>query len=257
MMNTVSRSHDDHKSPDLPIALYPNRMRRGNGGLTYYAKTIIRGVCTNEDIVNDILVSGLGGGLSREQLLTVAELLKNARLSRIADGYAVDDGISRIHACVSGTFETAGDSFSTKRHSISLSSRTTAYVQKLLATLRPVIRQGNTNRPVITEVRDLESGQSDTLTRGGFLDIRGANIRIGGTAAEVGLYFTHTEDSGKDVRLTADRLGMNKAKRIACAVPQGLADGTYRTKIVTQFINTKTMRKEPLSFLLETPLTVV
>ena len=37
MMNTVSWSHDDHKSPDLPIALYPNRMRKGNGGLTYYA----------------------------------------------------------------------------------------------------------------------------------------------------------------------------------------------------------------------------
>ena len=32
MTNTVSRSYDDHKSPDLPIALYPNRMRKGNGG---------------------------------------------------------------------------------------------------------------------------------------------------------------------------------------------------------------------------------
>ena len=55
MTNTVSRSYDDHKSPDLPIALYPNRMRKGNGGghcgqvrvlILRRVRATLEGVCT-------------------------------------------------------------------------------------------------------------------------------------------------------------------------------------------------------------------
>ena len=257
MVTTAAQSFEEHKSGNLPIALYPNRMNvAASARPSYYARLICRGTCTNEDIVNDIMTGGVNGDLSKEQLLRAAELLKNARLSRIADGYAVDDGISRMQACVTGSFNSATDTFSIERHAIGLSSRATAAAKEILSVLRPVIRQGNSTKPVITKVLDHESGRSDTLTRGGFLDIRGANIRIGGTAEEVGLYFTHTEDSGKDVKLTADKLGTNKASHIACVVPQALSEGCYRIKIVTQFINIRILRNEPMTFLLETPLTV-
>ena len=222
-INTLAQQVSDRKSGDLPVALYPNKMRQQvDGRLTYFARVINRGVCTNSDIANDIVASGLNGELIREQLLRAAELFTNARLSRIADSYTVDDGICRTYVKVTGSFASEADAFSTERHGIGLRSYATAEAKEALSELRPVIRQGNSTRPVITKIRDLESGKDDTLTRGGFLDIRGANLCIGGDAEDVGLYFEHTEDSGKAIRLSAQKLGTNTATRIVCVVPLGL-----------------------------------
>ena len=247
----------DSMQGTLPVALYSNQMRReADDRLTYFARIICRGTCTNTDIVNDIVANRLNGGLSKEQLLKAADLFMNARLSRIADGYAVDDGISRICAKVNGSFESEFDTFSTERHSIGLSCHATASAKNALSSLRSAIRQDTLAKPVITAVRDLESGRDDTLTRGGFLDIRGANICIGGESEDVGLHFEHAEDSGKSVLLSAKKLGTNTASRIACVVPQELSEGSYRIRIVTQLTTGKLQRKDALSFLHETPLIV-
>ena len=255
--STIAPSGADYKQGSLPVALYPNRMRQSSDGhLTYFARIICRGTCTNEDIVNDVMANGLNGDLSKEQLLNIVMLLKNARLKRLADGYAVDDGITRTYAKVTGAFGSEFDTFSTERHGIDLRSYATTEAKAVLAELRPAIRQGTLAKPVITEIRDLESGKADTLTRGGFLDIRGANICVGGESEDVGLHFEHTEDSGKDVCLSAQKLGTNTASRIACVVPQELSEGSYRIRIVTQLTTGKLQRKDALSFLHETPLIV-
>ena len=255
-LNTLSKSQSDYKSGSLPVALYPNKMRQNNDGkLSYYVRLISRGVCTNTDIVNDVMANGLNGDLSKEQLLRAAELFTNARLSRVSDGYIVDDGICRICAKITGTFESESDTFSTERHGVTLSAHATASAKEVLADLRPVIRQGNSAKPIITDVYDLESGSQDTLTRGGFLDIRGANICIGGDAENVGLHFEYIGDSKKNVRLTAKKLGTNTTTHIACVVPLNLAEGSYRLRIVTQFTNPKPLKK-PLSFLYESLFTV-
>ena len=257
MAQNIVKSDSDSMQGTLPVALYPNQMRReADGRLTYFARIICRGTCANADIVNDIVANGLNGGLSKEQLLKAAELFTKARLCRIADGYAVDDGISRICAKVNGSFASEFDTFSTERHSIGLSCHATASAKDALSSLRPAIRQGTLAKPVITAVRDLESGRDDTLTRGGFLDIRGANLCIGGESEDVGLHFEHAEDSGKSVRLPVSKLGTNTATHIACVVPQELSEGSYRIRIVTQMTNNRKMRSEPLVFLHEMPLAV-
>ncbi|MEE0886307.1 MAG: hypothetical protein UIB61_05330 [Treponema sp.] len=59
-LNTLSIEKVSHKSGSLPVALYPNMMIQDKGGkASYYAMTIIRDTCYDEDIANDIIVSGL------------------------------------------------------------------------------------------------------------------------------------------------------------------------------------------------------
>ena len=55
---------NEQKQGKLPVALYPNNMVQDkNGKISYYAMTIIRGVCKNEDIANDMLAAGLNDEL--------------------------------------------------------------------------------------------------------------------------------------------------------------------------------------------------
>lgn len=256
-LNTLVSENAEHKSGTLPVALYPNKMRqKADGKLTYFAKPIIRGTCTNEDLANDIVLSGLNGAFSKEQLVKAAEMLNNAKISRIIDGFTVDDGIARISANVKGSFSSKSDTFSTARHCISLSMHTSKAIKKLLSELRPVIRQGNTIKPEIKGVYDLESKSSSVLTKGGFLNISGINICIGGNSEDVGLYFDHTEDSSKSVRLSAEKLGTNMPSRIACVVPLELSKGTYRIRLVTQAINTTMLKKESQSCTYNTEFSV-
>ncbi|MDE7290532.1 MAG: DUF4469 domain-containing protein [Treponemataceae bacterium] len=246
------------KAGNLPVVLYPNKMRQDTDGkLTYYAKTINRGVCTNADLADDVIASDQNDGLSKEQIQRIAKRLNEAKMQRVSDGYTVDDGINRFCARVKGTFDSDSDTFSTDRHAIGLSVHPSAAANERLSSLRPVIRQGNEIKPVVTDVFDLESKGNAVLTRGGFLNISGTNIRIGGDSEEVGLYFMHSQDGTKDVKLSAEKLGINTQTRLACVIPSGLEAGTYRLKVVTQALSSKAYRKKPTAFTFQTELTAV
>lgn len=196
---------------------------------------------------NDIMIAGLNGDLTLEQLLRAMELAKYARLARLADGYDVDDGINKTHLKVNGPFESESESYSSEKHSIGISSHPTAEAKAIFSKIVPSIRQGNTIKPEITSVYDLKSKSGSVLTRGGFLEIKGANIKICGDSSEAALYFVNKDDSSKTVKLLADDLGMNKAACLACVVPSELETGSYTIKIVTQFMGGKTFRKEAQS----------
>lgn len=246
-INTLSVEKVSHKSGGLPVALYPNKLFQGKDGKAgYYAMTIIRDTCFDEDIANDIIVSGLNEGLSKAQLLRIMELVRNAKLSRLADAYAVDDGISRMQLKVKGTFDSESEAFSTEKHSVEIAMHPTSDAKKYFEELRPVIRQGNSKKPVITGIYDVKSKSGDTLTKGGYLEIRGTCLKICGDNENVGLYFENTEDSSDVVKVSAEELGQNVGSTLACVVPSELKSGTYRIKVVTQFMNGKAFRKASL-----------
>lgn len=247
-INTLTTKELEHKDGTLPVALYPNNMAKNkNGKNSFYAMTIIRGRCDDKDIANDIVIAGMNGDLTLEQLLRAMELAKNARLARLADGYAVDDGINKSQLKVNGPFESESENYSSEKHSISISSHPTAEAKAVFSKIIPSIRQGNTIKPEITSVYDLKSKSGSVLTRGGYLEIKGANIKICGDSGEVALYFVNKDDSSKTVKLLVDDLGSNKASCLACVVPAELESGTYSIKIVTQFMGGKSFRKESQS----------
>lgn len=248
-MNLISfiNNKEDSLQGNLPVALYPNRMiQSSDGKSSYYAQTTIRGVCTNSDIAQDLINAGLGEGLSKEQIEKLLSYADDDKLVRMADGFACDSGNFKSRLQVKGLFTSESDTYSTERHSIDIAVRATAKAKKAVSKIIPVIRQGNSRKPEITGVSDLKSKSGSTLTKGGFLEISGANIKICGDSEEVGLFFVNRDDSSKSVKLSAEELGINKAATIACVVPAELESGTYSIKIVTQFMNSlKVFRKEP------------
>ena len=251
-INTLSAPVADHKSGSLPIALYPNAMRReADGRQTFFARPVCRKRLSMEDIATDMIVAGVNNDLSTEQIVAIWNSINNAILDRVSNGCSVDGGLGIYSPKITGRFETENDTFSPQRHSIDMAFRTGNNAKSHLAKLDVVIRQGNSAKPHISDIHDLESGGSELLTRGGFLEIMGSNLAIEGTDDSVGLYFMNVDDEKKSVRLEKSKIGTNSSTRLACVVPATLADGTYRIKVVTQFTKSKATRKEPLSFVFD------
>ncbi len=249
-INTLNSVQVEHKSNEVPFALYKNNFGLGKGS-AYFARVINQGTCTDEDLACDIITAGLSSGLSKEKLLEVAALFRNAKIARILTGCTVDDGVTRCGLGISGTFISQNDPYSPERHSVTLRCTASPKMKPIIKEVTPTIRQGNTILPAITEVHDLESGGSDTLTRNGFLEVKGANLTVAGDNEDVGLYFVHTEDEAKTVRLGADKIGRNGPSSLCCVVPSELAAGTYRIMIRTQHLSGKSLSKDTRAYVFE------
>ena len=248
-LTTLAAEEADYKTGSLPVALYPNKMRREQDGKqTFFARPIIREHLSMRDIAGDMVVAGVNDGMSQEQIVSIWTKINCAILDRVANGCSVDTGLGLCSSRVNGTFATDSDAFSRERHSIGMSFRTDREVLKKLNELDVVIRQGNAVKPQISDVHDLESTESGTLTRGGFLEIKGSNLELFGDDESVGLYFVNEDAPEKTVILRKDKMGINKPAKLACVVPATLEDGRYRLKVVTQFMGSKTQRKLPQSF---------
>lgn len=247
----------EYKEGFLPIALYKNMMRASKDNReSYYARIISRGTCTLEDLAVDLTKAGLNYDLTVSQIVQIGQALNGAKIARISEGFIVDDEFTRSYAKIEGSFLSEHDTYNPQRHSIGMNVSSTSTVKELFKKLKTVIRQGNSSSPTITGVYDLESQGGQTLTKGGFLEVTGTKIMVLGTHGDVGLYLENTENPDKTVKIPVEKLGTNTSTRLACVIPSTLEAGKYRVKVTTQYLGSKTNRKEPLSFTYETEYTV-
>ena len=255
-INTLVNELPDYVTGDLPIVLYKNALRRdAEGKESYYGKVLTRKSLSQTDIANDLVVTGNNRSLAAAEIVTIWNTINSAIIDRVANGCTVDTGLGTFYAKVVGSFDSANEQFSRDKHSIDMGFRASKRVLTLFNSLKVLISLGHTATPEITTVTDLESGRTDTLTVGGFLNIDGTNLSVAGEDEAVGLYFKNSLDSTKDVKLSAKKLGVNTPSKLACVVPP-LESGTYQIKIVTQYSKSKTLRKSPIESTLSAPLTV-
>lgn len=256
-LNSLLVTNPEYKEGNLPIALYKNTMRAGKDNKeTYYARVISRGTCTLENLADDLTLAGKDSGLSPAQLVAIAKAFNAAKLSRISEGFIVDDEFTQANAKIEGSFLSENDTYNPQRHSIGMTVSPSAAVKNLFKELEPVIRQGNSSSPTITGVYDLESQGGQVLTKGGFLEVTGTKVMVAGTHGDVGLYLENTESPDKTVKIPVEKLGTNTSTRLACVIPSTLEAGKYKVRVTTQFLGSKALRKEPQSFTFETVFTV-
>ena len=253
-INTLSQQTADYESSKLAVALYPTAMRKeADGKTTYHARTLFRNKLSMENIAN-IIATGSLSGYTVEQILSVWNVVNNAMIDRVLNGSIVDGGIGSYYAKISGSFESEQSSFDHKKNAIDIAFRSGKEVKELAKSISPVIAQGNSTKPEIVSVTDIESGKDSVLTPGGFLDITGKSILVTGSNEDVGLYFVNADDESKSVKVSAAKIGVNTSSRVACVVPP-LESGSWRIRIVTQ-CSKNTPRKESLLFTYEPTFTV-
>lgn len=249
-INTLNSEPLTSKTGKLAIALYPNTLAAADDGKSsYYARVINRSRLRQDDIVDDIVANG--SSLSKEEIARAWRLINNAVTCRLTEGISVDTGLGLLRPAVTGVFDSASSEFDRKRNAITVQYRPDRQLRDVMASLTPVIAQGNRVIPEITSVLDksLPPEKDGCLCAGGFFSIRGKNIMVAdddGTdenASRVGLYFDNLDDAGKSVRLVPSQIYHNSAVLLEGIIPQ-LADGRYRVRVVTKYCKSKYRKTE-------------
>ncbi|MBQ7165662.1 MAG: DUF4469 domain-containing protein, partial [Treponema sp.] len=205
-------------------------MRKTRGKATsYYARVVNRRTLRMEDIFNDLLSDD--GSIDTAQMRKTWNTVVNAIAMRISKGVSVDFGLGVLSPVVNGSFASEQSEFNKSKHCISVQYRPSQGMKDTMATLEPVITRGKIACPELIRVYDHGSGwdstdlkenetlDSGTLTRGKLLIIEGKKLCIAGDHVDVGLYFISETNPDKFVRLKADGMCRNQPTVLECLVP--------------------------------------
>ncbi len=249
-IRTLSEKKVDYETADLPIALYPERMIKNESGKhRYFARVLNRGKLNIENIADDLVV--FGSKRSKEEIITDWNETCAAIIDRLINGCTVEAEYFTFSLQIKGLFDCKKDTFKKGKNYIELMARPTKKMQHILEKLNCKICIGNKTSPLIKSVYDGDSKtENQILSRGGYLKIKGENIRIFGDNESIGIYFVSESDETKTVKVSEAHILNSKPSEILCIVPSELeVHECYRIKIVTQYMRTSKARKEPLSCL--------
>lgn len=255
-IHTITKEKIDYKNGALPVALYPERMIKKNSEKRcYYGRVLNRGKFNIETIAEDLVV--YGSKRTKEQVIKDWHETCAAIIDRLINGGSVEAEFFNFSLQVKGLFDYSQDTFKKGRNSIELQVRPTKKLQEILDSLTCKISLGKTITASIKNVYDgVSKSENKFITRGGFLKIKGENIRLFGNDERVGLYFVSESDEMDFIKLSDSQIINSLPSELHCIVPDDLEElKRYKIKIVTQYMRTSKERKEPLvcesDFLLE------
>lgn len=147
-----------------------------------------------------------------------------------------------------GLFDYSQDTFKKGRNSIELQVRPTKKLQEILDSLTCKISLGKTITASIKNVYDgVSKSDNQFITRGGFLIIKGENIRLFGKDERVGLYFVSESSEMDFIKVSESQIINSLPSELQCIVPDTLNENQrYKIKIITQYMRTSKERKDPL-----------
>ncbi|WP_027727475.1 DUF4469 domain-containing protein [Treponema sp. C6A8] len=255
-IHTLSKEKLDYKNGALPVALYPERMiKKDSEKRCYYGRILNRGKFDIETIAEDLVV--FGSKRTKEQIIKDWNETCAAIIDRLINGASVEAEYFNFSLQVKGLFEYSQDIYKKGRNSIELQVRPTKKLKEMLDNLTCKVFLGKTITASIKNVYDgVSKCENKYITRGGFLKIKGENIRLFGNDERVGLYLVSESNEMDFIKLSQSQIINSLPSELHCIVPDDLNENQrYKIKIITQYMRTSKERKEPLvcesDFLLE------
>ena len=246
-IRTLSKEKLDYKNGALLVALYPERMIKKNSEkCSYYGRVLNRGKFDIETIAEDLVV--FGSKRTKEQIVKDWHETCAAIIDRLINGASVEADFFNFSLQVKGLFDYSQDTFKKGRNSIEVQVRPTKKLQEILDNLTCKIFLGKTITASIKNVYDgVSKSDNQFITRGGFLIIKGENIRLFGKDERVGLYFVSESSEMDFIKVSESQIINSLPSELQCIVPDTLNENQrYKIKIITQYMRTSKERKDPL-----------
>ena len=222
----------------LNIWLYDNQLTSDPND--YYGKVKTNGILTNKELAQLLVEEGTE--YKEEAILEILSRTDRLKVSKLAEGFAVNNGVCYARVAVNGSFQGSTDRFDKKEHKVAASFTPGAQLRTALQKVDVDILGVATVDPVIGKVIDSLTNQEDsTITPNNVITIKGDKIKIAGDEAANGVYFINQND---DSRTKCLQVIKNERKELMVMVPD-LAVGEYELEIVTQFTASRTNLKEP------------
>ncbi|MFT3752150.1 MAG: DNA-binding domain-containing protein [Paludibacter sp.] len=222
--------------------LYPNPMKNANG--KYLARTSKYSTYNIREICDSL--HARSGIVNVDAMEYHVKLFLEEMTNLLEDGNKINTGYFSAQANVRGAFNSKGDQYDSKRHSVQIVFSTGHAVRQRAAKLKAKILGVGSKNYGIWSVTDAQTkSDTDKLVMNHLLIITGEKIKITGDDPSTGLYLIHTE-SGIEHHFMATELYQNGNARLILIVPE-LASGTYQLKITTQYAGKGTPLAQPRS----------
>jgi len=222
----------------LNIWLYDNQLTSDPND--YYGKVKTNGILTNKELAQLLIEEGTE--YKEEAILEILSRTDRLKVSKLAEGFAVNNGVCYARVGVNGSFQGSTDRFDKKEHKVAASFTPGAQLRNALQKVDVDILGVATVDPVIGKVIDSLTSQEDSIiTPNNVITLKGDKIKIAGNEAGNGVYFINQAD---DSRIKCQQVIKNERKEVMVMVPN-LDEGEYELEIVTQFTASRTNLKSP------------
>lgn len=184
-------------------------------------------------------------GVKRETIVHVTTLFLRVVAQLILNGYSVNVGLFRAVARFSGMIE--GGVWNPDKNSVYVDFTQDKLLRDAIRQTKVEIESEKPDSMYILEVEDRILGMlANRITPGHNVFIRGARLKVTGTAEEVGVSLTHTD--GTVIEIANDDIVVNNPSELLLLLPADMKDGVYELKVTTQYSNGgSTLLKQPRS----------
>lgn len=184
-------------------------------------------------------------GLRRETLIHVTTLYERVCARLLMNGWQLNTGLFYAVPRFTGTVE--GGRWNPSRNGIYVAFNQDKVLREEIAKTSVHILGEKPEVMYITEVEDRKTGLRDgTMSPGRNFFVRGANLKVSGTHADVGVMLINAQD-GLEIKLDPDQITTNKPSELILLLPATIPDGEYELSVTTQHGNGKVLLKEPRS----------
>ncbi|OAV63360.1 hypothetical protein Barb4_05317 [Bacteroidales bacterium Barb4] len=235
----------------LKVLLYANNFPDVAGKYIAHPQT------ENSAGIDDIVESGAARGEITGNVEDAKQHVRgflNETIRILLGGYSANLHYFRLSASVTGTFDSAAETFDSKKHAIKINFYILDALRKIIEEEAKVVIQGIAAiGGLIEHVLDIASDLTDEiLTPGHQAHLFGSKIKVVGTGANIGVFFVNVLGD----RFKAMEIAINTAGMLSLRVPDNLASGLYTIEIVTKYSAGSKELKEARTVTFAVPLRV-
>lgn len=186
-------------------------------------------------------VSRGGADVSAPAMEHAVNLFLKEMAYELCDGYSINTGYFTASGQIKGVFDNSGEAFSTDKHTVYFLFNQGENLRKELSNINVEILGVAETGSEIIEVTDVKtSAINSTITPNRNLKIKGSKIKLAGTSADVGVYFTNQR--GTVTKVDATDIVTNNPSELIIVTP-ALAAGTYTLSVKTQFSGSNILKE--------------
>ena len=222
----------------LNIWLYNNLLTANPND--YFGKVKANGILTNKELAQLLVEEGTE--YKEEAILEILSRTDRLKVTKLAEGFAVNNGVCYARVGVNGSFQGSTDRFDKKEHKVTASFSAGAQLRTALQKVDVDILGVATVDPVIGKVIDsLTNSEDSVITPNNVIIIKGDKIKIAGEHTDNGVYLISQDDNS---RIKCPQVVKNERKELMVMVP-ALPQGEYELEVITQFSAGQSTVKEP------------
>lgn len=205
----------------------------------YYPQVQITGRAGAEQLVDRML--SMGSTVTKSDLLAVLNLIDEAALALLLEGYRVDiAGIVDLYPRLQGVFNGPGDGFDKSRHTLSINANAApSFIARLRADA--AVKKDETVVPMPAPLQFIDGSSSainGAVTASSIGTLNGSRLKFDAAAADEGVYFMASAGGAETKVVT---VSINKPGQLVFLIP-ALASGEYSLQVRSRLNGSKDVR---------------